>query len=673
MKKVIVSLVLLFVLQIASSQDYKFGKVSKEELEEKYNPMDSSASATYLYKKRRTFFVYNTNDGFELITEVHERIKIYNQEGFDYATRIINLSKYNSDEEKVSGLKGYTFNLIDGKIEETKLKKDGIFESEEHDYLDRTKFTMPNIKEGSVIEYEYRIGSPFYWNVDEFVFQEDIPIKKIDARFEAPEYFNFKINTKGFLMITPDRETTRDKITFTDKVRTGGNGLYDGAARTSYQNTNVEFSKEIYNYSLENVPALKEEPYVNSIDNYRSAVKYELSYTKFPNTTMKFYSTTWEDVVKTIYKSSSFGTELDKSGYYDDDINNLISTVSDPIEKINLIYNYVKARVKWNGYYGKYTNDGVRKAYKEQAGNVAEINLMLTSMLRYAGLNANPVLVSTRKNGIPLFPTRDGYNYVISAVEVPNDVILLDATSKYAMPNVLPFRTLNWEGRVIRKDGSNETINLYPNEKSQNTISMLADLNDMASLEGGIRYVKSSHKAMSFREDYLETNKEQFLEDLENKYNGMEIADFEVKNDTELSKPVMETFKFSLENQADIIGDKIYFSPLFFLKTKENPFKLEKREFPVDFGYPSKNKYMVNIKLPEGYKVESAPEPIILQLPDNLGVYKYNIVLKQSAVQLIVEAEINQAIISPLYYDALKEYFKQLIEKENEQIVLTKA
>ena len=107
-----------------------------------------------------------------------------------------------------------------------------------------------------------------------------------------------------------------------------------------------------------------------------------------------------------------------------------------------LIFDFVKSKVKWNEYYGKYTSDGVKKAYKEQVGNVAEINLMLTSMLRYAGLNANPVLVSTRDNGIPLFPTREGYNYVISCVELPTGKVLLDATNKYGSPNILPYTEL---------------------------------------------------------------------------------------------------------------------------------------------------------------------------------------------------------------------------------------
>jgi len=665
--------VTLFLLSLCFSlatlaQDYKFGKVSKEELQEKFNSLDSSASATYLYKYRKTFFQYDSNKGFQLITDIHERIKIYNQEGFPFATKAINLYKSGSDHETVYGLKAYTYNLVDDKIDGVKLKKDGIFKTEKSKYRNETKFTMPNIKEGSVIEYEYRITSPFYSNVDEFRFQHAIPIKKLEAEFQAPEYYNFKVNTKGFLRVTPKTENKRDKITFNSKSRSGWT-----ISKTTYASSDIEFTKSVSTYNLESIPALKEEPYVNNIDNYRSSVKYELSYTKFPQSALKYYSTTWEDVVKTIYESSNFGTELKKSGYYDDDIDALINTVSDPKKRIALIFDFVKSKVKWNEYYGKYTSDGVRKAYKEQVGNVAEINLMLTSMLRYAGLEANPVLVSTRRNGIPLFPTREGYNYVISCVELPTGKVLLDATNKYGSPNILPYRTLNWEGRIIKKDGTSSLISLYPSENSKNSISMMVNLSEEGDLEGNYRSLKTNHSALSYRERYNNTDENDFLEKLENKYDGLEISEFKVANAVELSKPVMESYKFFKESQADIISDKIYFSPLFFLRTKENPFKLEKREFPVDFGYPSSSNYRLIINLPEGYKVESIPESSALALPDNLGSFKYILSHTESTIQLLIDTKINTSIISSLYYETLKEYFKQLIEKENEQIVLTKA
>ena len=79
-------------------------------------------------------------------------------------------------------------------------------------------------------------------------------------------------------------------------------------------------------------------------------------------------------------------------------------------------------------------------------------------MLRYAGLNANPILVSTRSNGIPLFPTTDGFNYVIAGIEVQDAVILLDATERNSFPNILPNRALNWMGRLVRKDGSSSSV-----------------------------------------------------------------------------------------------------------------------------------------------------------------------------------------------------------------------
>src|SRR5690606_21682067 len=146
----------------------------------------------------------------------------------------------------------------------------------------------------------------------------------------------------------------------------------------------------------------------------------------------------------------------------------------------------------------------------------------------------------------------DGYNYVISAIETDEGVVLLDASNKYAMPNILPSRVLNWEGRIVRKNKSSSTISLYPNQLAKNTITMMANLDDRGNIEGNYRAVKTNHDAMNYRESYLEADKTQYLENLENKYNGMEISNYEVKNDYNLSEPITESYKFSLQSQADV-------------------------------------------------------------------------------------------------------------------------
>ncbi|MCK0156054.1 DUF3857 domain-containing protein [Cellulophaga sp. F20128] len=665
LKKCLRIALFLVVSQVAMAQEFDYGKVSKLELEEKTHPIDSSASAAFLFKQRTTFFQFSDSEGFQVVTEIYERIKIYDKEGFDYATKQVNLYRANQgNKEKFTGLKAASYNLVKGKIEESKLKKDGIFETELSDYYDQTKFTMPNVKEGTVVEYKYRITSPFIYNVDEYVMQENVPINKIEASFSAPEFYNFKINVKGYLSVSPVKTTNRKTIISSGADRSGN--------VTSFNANKLEYIDHIHTYTLANVPAMREEPYVNNIDNYRSTVKYELSYVKYPNSIPKYYSTTWEDVVKSIYDNPRFGEELNKNGYYEDDIDVLIEGVTDPANKLALLFNYVKSRVKWNGYYGYNTNLGVRKAYKEQTGNIADVNLMLTSMLRYAGLDANPILVSTRGNGVAIFPTREGYNYVIAGINIGNSLVLLDASDTNSLPNVLPVRALNWRGRMIKKGEESLEVNLYPNALSSETKNVLANLQEDASLTGMIRNVKTLHDAKLYRDVFNGADEDNFIEKLENKYE-MEIEDFKVDNAKELEMPITETFKFVKENQADIIGDKIYFSPLFFLRTAENPFKMEKREFPIDFGYPSENTYRVMVNLPEGYKVASLPEAKSMSLPENLGSFMFTITENGKQVQLLVRTTMNNALITPVYYDVLKEYFKQLIEKENEKVVLIKV
>src|SRR5680860_411987 len=204
---------ILFAITFSvQSQEVKFGRVSKAELSEKLNEKDSSAVATYLYKSQKSHFEYEESFGFKLITEVHERIKIYTKEGFKYATKKVNLYKNRADVEQLTSLKAITFNLVGNSIEEAKLKSDGEFDIELSEFYNQKSFTMPQVKEGSVVEYKYQITSPFLSNVDEFVMQHDIPIKHLVASMETPEYLNYRINIKGFLSVRPKKESRTGTI-----------------------------------------------------------------------------------------------------------------------------------------------------------------------------------------------------------------------------------------------------------------------------------------------------------------------------------------------------------------------------------------------------------------------------------------------------------------------------
>lgn len=664
-------LVILLLISAAfssSAQKYELGKVTLEELNEKVHPKDSSAVAAILFKKGDVQFEYSPQKGFEMITTVKTKIKIYKKEGYEWGNHSQRVYiGGNSGDEYLSFKNAVTYNVVDGKIEKTKLKSDGEFVEKVNKFWNRKKITMPNVKVGSIIEFEYVMRTVLIGTIDKWDFQTSIPVNYSEYKTAIPEYFVYNPNQKGYLFPTVRTEPGRKSITFTSKERSEGL-----VTSTSFSQDQVEYEETKMIYTIQDVPALKDESFVNNINNYTSSISHELSMTRYPNQPFKNFSTNWESVTKTIYDSESFGSELNKTGYFESDIDLLIKDTPSQKERIAYIFNFVKSKVKWNNYYGYSCDDGVRKAYKDQTGNVAEINLMLVAMLRYAGIEANPVLVSTRSNGIPFFPNRTAFNYVIAGVELENNVILLDATDKNSLPNVLPIRDLNWNGRIIRKNGSSAEIDLMPNLLSTDVINVMATISKDAVIEGKVKEQYFDYNAYNYRDRFGELAQENYLELLEKKYNGLEISDYKLTGVKELDKAVVENYSFKHANIVEVIGDKMYFSPLLFFTMSENPFKQEKREYPVDFTFPNEDRYLINITIPDGYAVETLPKSVSIPMSDDLISMKYMVANTDNKIQVSVKFNINSSIIPPDYYDELKAVFTEIVKAQTEKIVLKK-
>lgn len=646
MKKEISFLLCLLIVQFTFSQEVKFGEVSKEELQEKLYTKDSSANAAILYKKQSTYF--NVNSVVSLVTETHERIKIYNTDGFDEATITINLFKSGSEQERVGKIKAYTYNLENGKVVKTKLEKDQIFKSEFSHNYNQIKFTMPNVKVGSVLEIEYKLTSPFYFNIDEFTFQYHIPVKRIEAELRTPEGYNFKAKHKGYLNFFPKRSVTRDH--------------------------RVSMNVEVLNYSLEDVPALIEESFVDNINNYKAGVMFELVSILIPGSVSRYYSKTWGDVAKTIGSSDDYKNELDKLKSFDDILDNLLVDQTNDVDKMKVIYKYVKDNLKWNGIDGKYFYHGIRKALKEKKGNVGDVNLTLVAMLRYAGIDANPLIISTKDNLIPYFPTVDGLNYVVAYALIGGKPYFLDATDEFSDINLLPLKDYNWQGLLVDNNKMIwKKIDIIQPKLGVSQYVVNANIDDEGGIEGSLKSRFMNHRAYKFRENFKDQDLDLFITNKEERFESIEISNYQAENTDVYEGFVSESFDFYKESGAEIIDGKIYIQPLLFLKITENPFKLEHREYPIDFGYPMKDTYMVNISFPEGYTMESSPEPIVVKIPNNLGEFRYNSKVLGNKIQLTVSMELSSPVMASETYSFLKEFFNQMINKEKEQIVLNKV
>lgn len=508
--KSIFTILSLLVCVLTQAQDFRFGKVSKEEVLEAAHPVDGEADAAVLYRKISTHYQYSDN-GFTLVTDVHERIKIYNKDGFDWATRELRQYQDSNKRENISGLKGYTYNIVEGKLVDEKLKNDGIFEEEASKYLHKTRFTMPAVTEGSVIEYEYSLRSPFVTTIDDIMLQYTIPINKLEASVSIPEFLGFKkhFNLRSPLTFTINESSKN--FSFTSLESVVGRG---GSIKSSTGTSQVQYNQHIYSIEKENIPALKREAFVDYVWNYAAVLKWELQFTKFPNSLVENYTETWENVSKSIYVDS-YGKELGRTGYFNKDLDQILSGVTDHGKKASLVYNFVKAKIKWNGYAGFIAENGGAKAYKEGEGNVADINLALASMLKYAGLKSYPVLLSTKDNGIPLFPTRKGFNYIVTAVEVGENVFLLDATDENNAFGDLPERARNWHGRILIDKEASDWISLMPAQQSKNRLQISYQFDESLKIQGKTINVINGYYAKTFRDNYKNVNKDSYLETLE--------------------------------------------------------------------------------------------------------------------------------------------------------------
>ena len=669
MNRVILTFTAIFICFLSNAQDFKFGKVSIEELEEQVHPLDSTANAAVLYKSENIRIEYRQGVGFIQLREVHERIKIYNKDGFNWATKKVRLyNESKSQSEDLQSLKGHTYNLVDGKIEEDKLKRDGMFEEDANKYWKYETFTMPNIKEGCIIEYSFQVESPFL-GIDDIDFQYTIPINKFELSVKMPEYFVYNKYFNPRSQYSPNIKTSAEnkRVTVNYRAATSEKSIV-----TTMKSSDLSYKEYIIESNETNIPALKDEPMVDNLDNYRAKLILEHSATMWPNEPIKSYSTTWDDVTKSINDDSDFGNQLERSGYYEDEIDAIIAGQSDPIQKTLLIFNFIKSKVKWNGFLGFTSDIGVKKAYSEGAGNCADINLMLVSMLRYAGIKANPVLISTKNHGIPLLPTRQGFNYVICLVEDPNLSTMLDATDPYSSFNILPTRDLNWQGRVIREDGTSDWVNLIPSQVSNEAGFLNVKINPDFTIEGKVRTQLSDYLALRYRNSFVDVNEDEVVKYLEKDNGEIEISDLEIENLKDASQPIKMMYSYTIGDGVEEIGDKLYFSPMLFLATKENPFKQDKRNFPIDLTQPISEKYNVNIMLPDGYKVESLPQNERFLFNDKVGEYSYLINQNGKFLQVISKLDINTTLILPEDYEYFKNFFSLFVQKQAEKVVLSK-
>ncbi|MFT6095301.1 MAG: hypothetical protein ACJAXY_001463 [Nonlabens sp.] len=663
MKNILVILLLSCVYSFG--QDLKSGIITLQDFELKTEDTSDDHDAILILNSVDVVFV-----DYKQYLSIRQRIRIETEKGLDYATQSIQLYQSDSGRETLKNLSGTTYNLTDGKVEKVELDVNSVFEEDLSEFYTLKSFTMPDVRIGSIIEFSYVVESPFPY-IDDINLQYGIPIINLALNIQFPNYYSYNVvfNPKSRYKIDFNAKDFEDSLTST-LIDASESDYFDSDQKIQQ----VRVSNKSISFTQQHIPALLPEFLSGNLNKYRAKMIINIASFNDVQTgkVRKEFGTTWEAVAKTIYDSDKFGDEVKRSRFFRKDLEDLTQSLTTPKEKVTAILDFLKLKVKWDGKYGVFTKDGIKEAYKKGSGNVSEVNLLLVSMLREAEIEANPVLVSSVDNETPIFPTREGFNYIVVQVSYGDEKVLVDATEKFAGLNLLPIRAANWKGRLIKKDGSSEWIRLTDNQKSEDIVFLNIKLDSESEASGNGQKRHTNYRALNSRNTNMNSTEDELEKHIQNDNVGLEISNVIVEGLENVDSDLTYKYDIKFKNAFDKVGDNIYITPLLYEANEESPFKLETRKLPLDLSFPYKTKTIVNIKIPEGYEVESIPESIKAVYNDTIGYYKYVTRNQGNMISTVATFNLDVSVIQPKDYPAFKKFFEAIVEKDAQKIVLKK-
>jgi hypothetical protein len=654
-------------LHAQDQSDVKFGKVNLADFNVTAPASDSGADAVIISDIGKTFFTGNAKGFFSVVNYRFIRVKILNKNGLDHGNRTIYLQD-NRDgyNERMIDLKGSTYNLENGQIHESKLNGKEIYREKSSTYFDKMKVSMPALKEGSVFDLTYTIKSNLYYKPFGWTFQHEIPCLWSEYEVIIPAMYHYLIKSTGNNHF--DVETK--KQTMENYAITG-----DADAIASNDMMHVSTSAIQSRWVMKNVPVMKEQPYMSTTENYLSRISFKLDYfQQDPEEPRQLEMKTWDTVSHGLFLRHDFGLELNQDNtWMDAKLKTVTEGSANPDEETRRIYQFVRDSFYCTDESDIYVATSLKDVFKNRAGGVGEINLLLVAMLRHRNIDAVPAILSTRENGVVTkdLPLLYEYNYLICVAYPLGNMVKLDASSHFNSYGSLPPKCYNWTARLMN-DSKTTLIQLPPDSVTEKRITNVMFINDEnGKYSGTLTTVFGTDESFQTRDQVKSISEKEYFKELKKGY-----TDFEFSNEgfDSLNLPDFPlTLHYDLDLKNTNGSDLIYFTPILTSGFSKNPFTATERLFPVEMSDKMDYTYLLTMEIPNGFKVDDIPKSVRGNYGENEGMFEYLIQQNPSNIQMRVHLKFNKATFGAEEYTALRDFFALVVKKESEQIVFKKA
>ncbi|MFZ4927799.1 transglutaminase domain-containing protein [Chryseobacterium sp. Mn2064] len=597
--------------------------------------IETNAPAEIIYNSMR----YNILNDKSLEKEYYSKIKIYDKKRSE---DWLNINIPLQTDESLSRFEAKIYNLSNNKVEKIVIDKKEQLKENFTEGLNIYKLALPNIADGSVIEYSYKITSRNIMNPVYFL-EYNIPVVYEEYNLEYPdEAITYVFNTTGNL-IKPKYHisSTEDRL----------GSLYN-----------------VFRFGYENIKSIQKEKHVKDLDRFRGKIKPELKRYSSKNFVYDGFKD-WNDVAVKFRNYDDFGGFL-KSNVKDILPEN-IKTYYEPSGRADKIFNFVKENYKWNRNDGVIASQSLKQLLKTKSGNSADINLLLIMLLRDAGIEANPLLISTVDNGILniISPNISNVNFLLTSVKINNQIYFYDATSPNSKVNLLPERDWNDFGILLEKDkGTSVSFSNTNVSKKQFDIKATLDIENNTVKGTFVRKDNGMYAIDSY--DEFEVNKEKYKQSFPAQYN-LDSKNVESKL---LADGDFETkVTFSENNLMDVVGNKVIINPLLFLNTDKESFdQTEQRVHQIDFISAFNKEKRIELEIPENYKVVSFPKDKKIATDDEEISFNYKVENVGNKVIITSSVKVASQNYPKEYYPFFKQIWKIVSDTENQVVSLVK-
>lgn len=647
----IIMLLISNITTLFSQNNFNYGQLSTAEKDYDFYEKDSTVHAVVLYEKGDNYFEI-INDRIKIVKEYHVKIKILDEKGFEEGKVSIPFYHNERTSEKIVEIKAKTHNEISSQS----VLPSQFFENDISEKWSEKVFTFPKLEKGSILEYYYKLTSPFIYNFNGWEFQSSIP--KLYSEFNAtiPGYYRYNRSLNGSLKLSTNEASIR-RYCFN----------IPGSAN--------EASCEVLKYVMKDIPAFKtEEDYMLAASNYISRIDFELSELTRINGAVEKYTKSWKDVDREFKTDKNIGKQLRKKNFFQKQVPENLLTKGSELERAKNIYNFIQNHYTWNKKFGLFGKARVKDAFENKTGNIAEINMSLINLLNGSGIKAKLMLSSTRQHGLPktVHPVMSDFNYFIAHVTIDEKEFLLDATDKFIPFGILPYRALNHYGRVMDFDKESYWSKILPHDSNRNQIRGLIKFNaEENKIQGVFDFLNLGYNAVSRRKEISALSKEAYIENLNTEIGEeFQIGTYEFAKERSDDKKVTERIKFDLDNIFE--GEMVYLNPFFIKFFEQNPFNLEERNYPIDFGFPRNYKYQMAIEVPDGYTIHQLPENKMVKLGDKIGYLRYTVNQESNTILINYDFNLQEVFFTAENYKALKEIFNYSIDIQKNSLLILK-